>query len=108
MTSGAKTDRAQLHRVLDQLAAGDVLMVPRLEQLARSTSAKFSGSLVAASSEPTDPRVHAERVEQAPAPLDHWRRRSRHGFLFSAALKRTFVSRTILIQHAARLLSELA
>ena len=37
MTSGAKTDRAQLHRVLDQLAAGDVLMVPRLERLARFT-----------------------------------------------------------------------
>src|SRR5277367_4573453 len=35
--SGAKTDRAQLRRVLDQLAAGDVLMVTRLDRLARST-----------------------------------------------------------------------
>jgi DNA invertase Pin-like site-specific DNA recombinase len=32
-----KTDRAQLRRVLDQLDAGDVLMVTRLERLARST-----------------------------------------------------------------------
>ena len=35
--SGAKTDRAQLRRVLGQLAAGDVLMVVRLDRLARST-----------------------------------------------------------------------
>ena len=35
--SGAKTDRAQLRRVLDQLAKGDVLMVTRLDRLARST-----------------------------------------------------------------------
>ncbi len=37
VASGAKTDRAQLRRVLDQLAAGDVLMVTRLDRLARST-----------------------------------------------------------------------
>ena len=35
--SGAKTDRVQLRRVLDQLDAGDVLMVTRLDRLARST-----------------------------------------------------------------------
>jgi DNA invertase Pin-like site-specific DNA recombinase len=35
--SGAKTDRAQLGRVLAQLDAGDVLMVTRLDRLARST-----------------------------------------------------------------------
>jgi DNA invertase Pin-like site-specific DNA recombinase len=35
--SGAKTDRAQLRRVLDQLDAGDMLMVTRLDRLARST-----------------------------------------------------------------------
>jgi len=35
--SGAKTDRSQLRRALDQLAAGDVLMVTRLDRLARST-----------------------------------------------------------------------
>jgi DNA invertase Pin-like site-specific DNA recombinase len=35
--SGAKTDRTQLRRALDQLAAGDVLMVTRLDRLARST-----------------------------------------------------------------------
>src|ERR1700726_2934924 len=34
--SGAETDRVQLRRALDQLAKGDVLMVPRLDRLARS------------------------------------------------------------------------
>jgi DNA invertase Pin-like site-specific DNA recombinase len=35
--SGAKTDRAQLRKVLAVLDAGDVLMVTRLDRLARST-----------------------------------------------------------------------
>ena len=35
--SGAKTDRAQFRRLLDQLDAGDVLLVTRLDRLARST-----------------------------------------------------------------------
>jgi DNA invertase Pin-like site-specific DNA recombinase len=35
--SGAKTDRAQLRRLLDQLDDGDVVMVTRLDRLARST-----------------------------------------------------------------------
>ncbi|HEY3616386.1 MAG TPA: recombinase family protein [Candidatus Sulfotelmatobacter sp.] len=35
--SGAKANRAQLRRVIDQLDAGDVLMVTRLDRLARST-----------------------------------------------------------------------
>jgi DNA invertase Pin-like site-specific DNA recombinase len=35
--SGAKTNRAQLRRVIDQLEAGDVLLVTRLDRLARST-----------------------------------------------------------------------
>jgi DNA invertase Pin-like site-specific DNA recombinase len=35
--SGAKTDRRQLWKALDQLDAGDVLMVTRLDRLARST-----------------------------------------------------------------------
>ena len=35
--SGAKTDRAQLRRAIEQLAPGDVLMVARLDRLARST-----------------------------------------------------------------------
>jgi DNA invertase Pin-like site-specific DNA recombinase len=35
--SGAKTDRVQLRRALDQLGKGDVLMVTRLDRLARST-----------------------------------------------------------------------
>jgi DNA invertase Pin-like site-specific DNA recombinase len=37
VASGAKTDRAQLRRALDALGAGDVLMVTRLDRLARST-----------------------------------------------------------------------
>src|SRR5438309_9705467 len=37
IASGAKTDRSQLHKALDQLDAGDVLMVTRLDRLARST-----------------------------------------------------------------------
>jgi DNA invertase Pin-like site-specific DNA recombinase len=35
--SGSKTDRAQLRRLLDQLEADDVLVVTRLDRLARST-----------------------------------------------------------------------
>lgn len=35
--SGAKTERVQLARLLAQLDAGDVLMVTRLDRLARST-----------------------------------------------------------------------
>ncbi len=37
MASGAKTDRAQVRRLLDQLDAGDVLTVTRLDRLTRST-----------------------------------------------------------------------
>jgi len=37
VASGAKTDRAQLRRLLDQLEAGDVVMVTRLDRLGRST-----------------------------------------------------------------------
>ena len=37
VASGANTDRAQLRRVLGQIDAGDVLMVTRLDRLARST-----------------------------------------------------------------------
>ena len=37
VASGAKSNRAQLRRMLDQLDAGDVLMVTRLDRLARST-----------------------------------------------------------------------
>jgi DNA invertase Pin-like site-specific DNA recombinase len=37
VASGAKTNRAQLRRVIDQLDPGDVLMVTRLDRLARST-----------------------------------------------------------------------
>src|ERR1700732_1187756 len=37
VASGAKTDRAQLRRLLDVLDAGDVLTVTRRDRLARST-----------------------------------------------------------------------
>jgi DNA invertase Pin-like site-specific DNA recombinase len=37
VASGAKTDRPQLRRLLSEIAAGDVLMVTRLDRLARST-----------------------------------------------------------------------
>jgi DNA invertase Pin-like site-specific DNA recombinase len=37
VASGAKTHRAQLGKELDQLGDGDVLMVTRLDRLARST-----------------------------------------------------------------------
>jgi DNA invertase Pin-like site-specific DNA recombinase len=37
VASGAKTDRSQLARLVSKLAAGDVMMVTRLDRLARST-----------------------------------------------------------------------
>ena len=37
VASGAKTDRTQLRKAVDRLEAGDVLMVTRLDRLARST-----------------------------------------------------------------------
>ena len=37
VASGARSSRAQLRRALDQLDAGDVLMVTRLDRMARST-----------------------------------------------------------------------
>ena len=42
VASGAKTDRSHLRRALDQLDAGDVLMVTRLDRLARSTRDLFN------------------------------------------------------------------
>src|ERR1700730_8883041 len=40
--SGARSDRAQLRRVLEHLDKGDVLMVTRLDRLARSTRDLFN------------------------------------------------------------------
>jgi DNA invertase Pin-like site-specific DNA recombinase len=37
VASGAKTDRAQLHKLLNALDEGDLLLVTRLDRLARST-----------------------------------------------------------------------
>jgi DNA invertase Pin-like site-specific DNA recombinase len=39
VASGAKTDRAQLRKAIATLGAGDVLMVTRLDRLARSRKA---------------------------------------------------------------------
>jgi DNA invertase Pin-like site-specific DNA recombinase len=44
--SGAKTDRAQLRRVLDQLAEGDVLMVTRLDQIREAVTRRANGEPV--------------------------------------------------------------
>jgi DNA invertase Pin-like site-specific DNA recombinase len=54
--SGAKTDRAQLRRVLAQLNAGDVLMVTRLDRLAPSTRDLLNRSSSIAQPEASDPR----------------------------------------------------
>lgn len=40
--SGAKTDRAPLRRLLDQLGAGDVVTVTRIDRLTRSTFDMFA------------------------------------------------------------------
>jgi DNA invertase Pin-like site-specific DNA recombinase len=37
VASGAKTDRPQLRRLLSEITADDVVMVTRLDRLARST-----------------------------------------------------------------------
>jgi DNA invertase Pin-like site-specific DNA recombinase len=37
VASGARTDRTQIHRLLNVLDEGDVLLVTRLDRLARST-----------------------------------------------------------------------
>jgi DNA invertase Pin-like site-specific DNA recombinase len=37
VASGAKTNRQQLHKLIDRLTPGDVLLVTRLDRLARST-----------------------------------------------------------------------
>ena len=44
VASGAKTDRVQLRKAIAALQAGDVLMVTRLDRLARSTLAAITGS----------------------------------------------------------------
>ena len=43
VASGAKTDRAQLKKAIAALEAGDVLMVTRLDRLARSTRELLNG-----------------------------------------------------------------
>src|ERR1700746_2892477 len=60
VASGAKTDRAQLHRLLDVLDAGDMLTVTRLDRLAR-------------------PVEHARRGQRQESRFQiPWRRMGRH------------------------------
>jgi DNA invertase Pin-like site-specific DNA recombinase len=69
VASGAKTDRAQLARLLNQLDADDVLTVTRLDRLARSTrdllntlaaiTGKGAGFRSLATHGPTPPRPTA-------------------------------------------------
>jgi DNA invertase Pin-like site-specific DNA recombinase len=59
VASGAKTDRAQLRKAITALEAGDVLMVTRLDRLARSTRDLLNtppGSARLATHGPTPPR----------------------------------------------------
>jgi DNA invertase Pin-like site-specific DNA recombinase len=61
--SGTKTNRSQLRRVLDQLSAGDVLMVTRLDRLARSTRDLLNTlatiTAIAMTARPNEPKVAA-------------------------------------------------
>src|ERR1700760_1381009 len=69
VASGAKTDRAQLRRSIAALEPGDVLMVTRLDRLARSTrdllnalatiTGKKPASVRLATPGPTPPRPMA-------------------------------------------------
>ncbi|MGI8747428.1 MAG: recombinase family protein [Deinococcus sp.] len=44
--SGGRWDRPELHRLLDQLRTGDVLVVWKLDRLSRSLSANGSAAVV--------------------------------------------------------------
>ena len=65
VASGAKTDRAQLRLVLDRLAADDVLMVTRLDRLARSTRDLLN--TLAAITDKKAGTLPAGSMQQAPA-----------------------------------------
>ena len=45
VASGVKTDRAQLRKALDQLEAGDVLMVTRLDRPTRNLLKTLAGMM---------------------------------------------------------------
>ena len=66
--SGAKTDRAELAKLLHKIESGDVLVVTRLDRLARSTRDLLN--VIAALTErgagsPSDPWVWGQRDEAA-------------------------------------------
>jgi len=67
VASGAKTDRAQLRRLLDQLDAGDVLFVTRLDRLARSTRDLLATIAAITVKKP----VSARSATHGPTPLPH-------------------------------------
>jgi DNA invertase Pin-like site-specific DNA recombinase len=82
VASGAKTDRAQLRRVLDELDAGDVLMVTRLDRLARSTRDLLTPSRRSPARKPvSSPLATHGRHHDCPWPFDvgrlWWPRRVR-------------------------------
>jgi DNA invertase Pin-like site-specific DNA recombinase len=52
VASGAKTDRSQLRKALDQIDQGDVLMVTRLDRLGRSTRDLLNTLATRAGSDP--------------------------------------------------------
>jgi len=61
--SGARSDRAQLRRSLDQIDKGDVLMVTRLDRLARSTRDLLNTQRAPSAD------AHVSCSERKPAPL---------------------------------------
>jgi resolvase-like protein len=88
VASGAKTDRPQLRRLLTEINSGDVVMVTRLDRLARSTpsrqsSAKKPGFDLSPTHGPTRHGTRAfdaDRARRAGGvrtridPRPHWRR----------------------------------
>ena len=66
--SGAKTDHHQLRHVLDRLDAGDVLMVTRLDRLARSTRDLLNTLLIRACTGEGARGENGPPVQTHPAP----------------------------------------
>lgn len=64
--SGAKIDRAQLRRALDQLNKGDVLMVTRLDRLARSFTASRKMVIVVMRAASKSSRARRYRSARSP------------------------------------------
>ncbi len=65
VASGAKTDRSQLRKALEQLDAGDILMVTRLDRLARSTR-DLLNTLATIAGQKAGPQPQTFKVSGAP------------------------------------------